>query len=78
MELKNEMTWSHRDKPERTLAYLDSDAADRLGIFFVMDIVSQEDDQYLKETTVVELVNEDKGKFSNFRNYDEELEMLED
>ena len=24
------------------------------------------------------MVNEDKGKFSNFRNYDEELEMLED
>ena len=24
------------------------------------------------------MVNEDKGNFSNFRNYDEELEMLED
>ena len=40
--------------------------------------MSQEDDQYLEEITVAELVNEDKGKFSNFRNYDEELEMLED
>ena len=40
-------------------------------------IVSQEDDQYLEEITVAELVNEDKGKFSNFRNYNEELDMLE-
>ena len=29
LELKNEMTWSRRDKPERTLAYLDSGVADR-------------------------------------------------
>ena len=64
LELKNEMTWSRRDKTERTLAYLDSGVADRMGKKFVMThewtIVSQEDDQYLKEITVAELVNEDK------------------
>ena len=82
LELKNKMTWSCRDKPERTLAYLESGVADRPGKKFVMTheetIVSQEDDQYLKEITIAELVNEDKGNFSNFINYDEELKMLED
>ena len=82
LELKNEMTWSRRDKPERTLAYLDSCVTEILGKKFVMTqeetILSQRGDRYLKEFVVAELVNEDKGKFSNFRNYDEELEMLED
>ena len=41
-------------------------------------VLSQRGDQYLKEFTVVELVNEDKGNFSNLRKYDEELEMMED
>ena len=31
LELKDEMTWSHEDKSERTLAYLDSVVAERLG-----------------------------------------------
>ena len=82
LELKNKMTWSRRDKPERTLAYLDRCVADREGKKFVMTqeetILSQRGDRSLEEITVVELVNEDKGKFSNFGNYDEELEMLED
>ena len=29
LEFKDEMTWSHRDKPKRTLAYLDSAISDR-------------------------------------------------
>ena len=70
--LKDEMTWSHRDKPKRTLAYLDRHVADREGKKFVMTqegtIVSQRGDQYLKEFYIAELVNEEKGKFSNFRN----------
>ena len=41
-------------------------------------ILSQRGDQHLKEFVVAQLVNEDKGKFYNFGNYDEELEMLED
>ena len=65
--LKDEMTWSHGDKQKRTLAYLDRCVADREGKKFVMThegtIVSQEDDQYLKEITIAELVNEDKGNF---------------
>ena len=81
LELKNEMTWSRRDKPERTLAYLDSDVTDRLGKKIIMThegtIVSQRDDWNRKEFVVAKLANEDKGKFSNFKNYDEELEMLE-
>ena len=52
LELKNEMTWFCRDKPERTLAYLDNGVAERLGKKFFMThegtIVSQEDYQYLK------------------------------
>ena len=39
--------------------------------------MSQRGDKNLKEFVVAELANEDKGKFYNFRNYDEELEMLE-
>ena len=39
--------------------------------------MSQRDDQHLEEIIVTELVNEDKGNFSNFRNYNEELDMLE-
>ena len=41
-------------------------------------ILSLRNDQYLNEFAIAELVNEEKGKFCNFRNYDEELEMLED
>ena len=82
LELKNEMTWSRRDKPERTLAYLDSGVIDRLGKKFFMTreetILYQRGDQHLKEFVVAELATKDKGKFSNFINYDEELEMLED
>ena len=56
--------------------------AEKEGKKFVMThegtIVSQEDDQHLEEIIVADLVNENKIKFSNFRNYDEELEMLED
>ena len=82
LELKNAMTWSRRDRLERTLAYLDSGVANILGKKFVMThegtIVSQEDDQCLEEITIVDLVNEEKGKIFKFRNYDEELEMLED
>ena len=78
----DEMTWSHGDKQKRTLAYLDSGVADREGKKYIMTreetILSQRGDRYLKEFVVAELVNEDKRKFSNFRNYDEELEMLED
>ena len=54
---------------------MDRCVADREGKKFVMTqegtIVYQRDDQYLEEITVAELVNEDKGNFSNFRNYDE-------
>ena len=82
MGLKDEMTWSHGDKKKRTLAYLDRCVADREGNKFVMTreetIFNQRGDQHLKEFVVAELVNEDKGKFSNFRNYNEELDMLED
>ena len=50
--LKDEMTWSHVDKPERTLAYLDGSVTDRPGKKNFMThegtIVSQEDDQYLE------------------------------
>jgi len=76
------MTWSHGDKQKRTLAYLDRCVADREGKKFVMTqeetILSQRGDQYLKEFAVGKMVNEDKGKFSNFKNYDEELGILED
>ena len=82
LELKNEMTWSHGDKQTRTLSYVDSGVAEREGKKFVMTqeetILSQRGDQYLKEFAVAKLVNGDKENFSNFRNYDEELEMLED
>ena len=40
--------------------------------------MSQKGNQYIKELVVAELVNEEKGIFSNLRKYDEELEMLED
>ena len=70
--LKNEMTWSHGDKQTRTLSYVDSGVAEREGKKFVMTqeetILPQRGDQYLKEFSIAELVNEDKGKFSNFRN----------
>ena len=81
-ELKNEMTWSRRDKSERTLAYLDSGVTDRLGNKSIMTqeeiILSQRGDQHRNEFVVAELATEDKGNFSKFRNYDEELEKLED
>ena len=80
--LNDEMTWSHRDKPGRTLAYLDSGVADREGNKYVMTqeetVLSQRGDQYLKEFVVVELDNGDKDFFYNLRKYDEELEMMED
>ena len=64
LEMKNEMTWSRRDKPERTLAYLDSGVADRRGkkSFITQEeaILSQKGYQYIKELVVVELVNEEK------------------
>ena len=41
-------------------------------------ILSQRGDQYLKEFDVAELDNRDKEKFSNLREYDKELKMLED
>ena len=79
--LKDEMTWSHGDKQKRTLAYLDSGVADRQRKKSVMTqeetILSQKGDQYIKELAVAELVNEDKGIFSNLKKYDKELEMLE-
>ena len=75
--LKDDTTWSHGDKQKRTLAYLDRCVADREGKKFVMTqeetIMYQRGDQNLKEFVVVELATEDKGKFSNFRNYDQEL-----
>ena len=55
-ELKNGMTWSRRDKPERTLAYLDSGVADKKGKKFFMTleetILSLRRDQYLNEFVV--------------------------
>ena len=78
--LKDAMKWSHGDKQKRILAYLDRCVADREGKKFVVTqeetILSQRGDQHLKEFVVAELDPEDKRKFSNFRNYDEELEML--
>ena len=75
--LKNGMTWYHGDKQKRTLAYVDSGVADREGKKFVMTqeetILSQRGDQYLKEFAVAKLINGEKEKFSNFRNYNEEL-----
>ena len=76
------MTWPRRDKPQRTLTYLDSDVADRKQQKFVMtqeeNILSQRGDQYLNEFVIAGLTNEAKEEFSNFRKYDEELKMLED
>ena len=40
--------------------------------------MSQRGDQHRKEFDVAKLANEGKGKFSNLRKYDEDLEMLED
>ena len=80
LELKDEITWSRGDKQKRTLSYLDSGVADRHGKKYVMTqeetILSQKGDQYIKELVVADLVNEDKGIFSNLIKYDEELEML--
>ena len=39
--------------------------------------MSQKGDKYLRELVVAEFANEDKEDLSNFRKYDEELEMLE-
>ena len=81
LELKDEMTWSHEGKPERTLAYLDKCVADREGKFFMTQedtILSQRGDQYQNEFFVAGFTTEDKEEFSNFRKYDEELKMLED
>ena len=81
LELKDEMTWSHEGKPERTLAYLNRCVANRDGKFVMTQeetILSQMDDQYLNEFVVASLTTEDKEEFSNFRKYDEELKMLED
>ena len=76
------MTWTLGDKQKRTLAYLDSGVADRQGKKYVMTqeqtILSQKGDQYIKVFVVTELSSEDKEKISNFKKYNEELEILED
>ena len=76
------MTWSRGDKQRRTLAYFDNDIVGRQRKKYVMTqeetILSQKGDQYLGELVVAELATEDKQKLSNLREYDEELNMLED
>ena len=72
LELNNEMTWSRRDKPERTLAYLDSGVADRKKKKFVMTqeetILSLRNDQYLNEFVVTGLVLKTKKNFITLEN----------
>ena len=79
--LKDKMTWSHGDKQKITLAYFDIDVGRQRNKSVMTQentILSQKGDQYLGELVVAELVNEDKEKISNLKEYDEELKMIED